>query len=70
MIRATRHRLTCYTAVCRRHVVRCQETSSTTRGQRIRIIIPVGLAVEVGRPGRVLCINGEVGARIGNVVIA
>ena len=70
VIRAPRHRFPCRAAVSRRHVVPSQEATSITRGQRIRIIIPIGLAVGVRRPGRTLCINGEVGACISDLVVA
>ena len=68
MIGTAQHRLACHTAVCSRYVVRSKEVA-TACSQRVGIIIPVGLAVRVGRPCGRTRVNREGCTRIGDVVV-
>ena len=69
MIGTAQHRLARITAVGCRYVIRSQKPAATATGQRIGIIITIGLAVGLRRPRRVLRVDNEVRTRVGDVVI-
>src|SRR5439155_901878 len=56
-------------AVARAHTVRRDKAAAAARGERAGVGIAIGLAVGVGRPGRRLLVDGEVGAVVGDVVV-
>src|SRR4029077_8832208 len=69
MIGTGRNCLTGCTTVCAFHVVPGSEPAATARSQWIWICLPVDLAAGIRRPGSILCIDGEVSACVGDVVV-
>src|SRR6267378_3879241 len=61
--------LASYTTVTRTHPVAGHEVASTASSQRTWLCVAVGLAVRGGRPRRITLVDGELGARIGDVVV-